>query len=142
MIDYCLWLLVITLVQLSLLSLWFDSEILSPLLQYCLRQKAKKPRYLKWFVFSMLTCPMCFGYWLAWGSTIILSFFPFSPTLGIGIYKAAALIFITGLAVAILSRFIDGFMPMPVNQKLLIVETEEESSSDESKSEGESANGN
>lgn len=125
MIDYALWLLVVTLVQLSLLTLWFDSEILSPVLQYCLRQKAKNPRYFKWFIFSVLTCPMCFGYWLAWGSAAIFSFFPFFPVKGIGVGETIALIFFTGLAVAILSRLIDGFMPEPVNQKLLIVDLEE-----------------
>lgn len=124
MINYVLWLLVVTLVQLSLLTLWFDSEILSPALQFCLRQKAKNPRYIKWFVFSALTCPMCFGYWLAWGSALVLSLFSFSPTRSMDTIEALGLIFVTGLAVAILSRLIDGVMPEPVNQKLFIIEPE------------------
>lgn len=140
MINYFLWLIVVTLVQLSLLTLWFDSTIFFPVLQFCLRQKAKNPTGVKWFIFSGLTCPMCLGYWLAWGSAIILSFFPFSPTSGIGIYRIVALIFVTGLAVAILSRLIDGFMPEPVNQKLLIVE-QEETTLEESKPEGEETDG-
>ena len=139
MISYFLWLVVVTLVQLSLLTLWFDSEIMSPLLQVCLRQKAKNPTGIKWFVFSVLTCPMCFGYWMAWGSAAIMSFFPFSPTTGIGICRTIGLIFVTGLAVAILSRLIDGFMPEPVNQKLLVVEQEEDTSEE---SEEENTNGN
>ena len=127
MINYVLWLVVVTLVQLSLLALWFDSEILSPILQFCLRQKAKKPRYIKWFVFSVLTCPMCLGYWLAWGSAFVLSLFPFSPTVNLDVWSAIGLIFLTGLAAAILSRLVDGFLPEPINQKLFIVESVEES---------------
>lgn len=130
MISYVLWLCVITLVQLSLIYLWFDSTLFSPLLQWCL--KRKKDTWYKWFVFTLLTCPQCLGYWFAWAVAGVCCLIPGAPTVGLGIGRATLLVFITGLAVAVLSRLIDGFMPEPVNQKLFVVTPEEEKSVDES----------
>lgn len=121
MIDYVLWLCVITLVQLSLINLWFDSTLFSPLLQ-CLLKK-KKDKWYKWFIFTLLTCPMCLGYWFAWGASAVCVILPGAPVYD-SVWKNVLLVFITGLAVAVLSRLIDGFMPEPVNQKLFVVEPE------------------
>lgn len=118
MIDYCLWLCVITLVQLSLVYLWFDSAILSPVFNWCLSRKRDK--WYTWFTFTLLTCPQCLGYWLAWLSAAAGYFVPGSPLQGHNIGYVIWLVFFTGLAVAVLSRLIDGFMPEPINQKLYI----------------------
>lgn len=122
MINYVLWLCVITLIQLSLINLWFDSTLFSPLLQWLLKQK--KDKWHKWFVFTLLTCPMCLGYWFAWGVATVCCFLPGAPVYD-SLLKNVGLVFITGLAAPVLSRLLDGFMPEPVNQKLFVVEPEE-----------------
>ena len=128
MISYAIWLCVITLVQLSLINLWFDSTLFSPLLQWLLRQK--KDKWYKWFIFTLLTCPMCLGYWFAWGVSAVCVFLPGAPVYD-SVWKNVLLVFVTGLAVAVLSRLIDGVMPEPVNQKLFVVEPVQEEVSED-----------
>lgn len=123
MVNYFLWLLVITLVQLSFIYLWFDSTLFSPLFQWCLRQK--KDRWYTWFIFTLLTCPQCLGYWLAWGTAAVCCLLPDAPIAGMNVWRGVLVVFITGLAAAVLSRLIDGIMPEPVNQKLFVVDIKE-----------------
>lgn len=128
MIDYVLWICVITLVQLSLIYLWFDSAILSPLFQWCLKQN--KDRWYTWFIFTLLTCPQCLGYWFAWACAALGLLVPGCPIVGVVGYKIW-MVFFSGLAVAVLSRLIDGVMPEPVNKKLFIVDLDDEDGSQE-----------
>ena len=138
MINYVLWLCVITLVQLSLIYLWFDSTLFSPLFQWCLKQK--KDKWYTWFLFTLLTCPQCLGYWFAWGVAGLCCFIPGAPTVGLSVVRALLLVFITGLAASVLSRLIDGFMPEPINQKLFVVDPDEEPT--EESNQEEETNGN
>lgn len=131
MCEYALWLVVLTLIQLSLINLWFDSTLFSPMLQWLLRQK--KDKWYTWFIFTLLTCPMCLGYWFAWFVAIAGKFLPGSPIYNSGWGYSAFVIFFTGLAISVLSRLLDGFMPEPVNQKLFVVEPVEESVVEEEK---------
>lgn len=123
MISYCIWLCVVTLVQLSLIYLWFDSKLFAPLFQWCLKQS--KDKWYTWFIFTLLTCPQCLGYWLAWICAVAGYFLPGSPLQGHDLGYNIWVVFYTGLAVAVLSRLIDGFMPEPVNQKLFMLDLEE-----------------
>ena len=135
MINYGIWLCVVTLVQLSLICLWFDSQIFSPLFQWCLRQK--KDKWYTWFIFTLLTCPQCLGYWLAWFCAAAGYFLPGSPLQGHALGYNAWVVFYTGLAAAVLSRFVDGFIPEPVNQKLFVVEvTKPEETKEEEETNG------
>ena len=137
MISYALWLGVITLVQLSLIYLWFDSTIMSPMFQWCLRRK--KDKWYTWFLFTLLTCPQCLGYWFAWACSAAGLFTPGCPVVGSIEYKVW-IVFFSGLAVAVLSRLIDGFMPEPINQKLFVVDINDDVIKLDSDLEGDSNN--
>ena len=118
MINYAIFVLVSTLVQMSLIYLWFDSEILAVPFGWCLKHKKAASNGFTWFIFTLLTCPTCLGFWFAWAVVALGLFIPDCPLSGHSLWHTVFMIFYTGLAVAVLSRIIDGNMPDPITGRL------------------------
>lgn len=67
--------------QLSVLTLWFDSLLFSKIRLYCEHKREsvterliEKTRWLDcllWFILSVLTCWQCMGYWVAFGVVLL-----------------------------------------------------------------------
>lgn len=122
MTDFVIWFGFVVLFQLSLLSLWFDSSLFKPLFNWVL-SKYKETGY-RWYIVTLLTCPMCLGYWLAWLSEAVFCLLPGSP---LTLTPSGAVLFIAvGMAAAFASRVIDAYMPEPVFQKLIVYPIQEE----------------
>ena len=128
--NYCIWFVVCTLVQLSLVYLWFDSEILSRPFAWCLKQKRNSTNNFTWFVFTLLTCSNCLGYWFSWIVVAAGSYLPGSPLSQASLSYSIFVIFFTGLGVTILSRIIDGFMPEPISTRIFVDIDDEEEDTD------------
>lgn len=118
MINYAIFVLISTLVQMALIYLWFDSEILALPFGWCLKRKQKATNGFTWFLFTLLTCPTCLGFWFAWATVAVGLLLPDCPLVGYSLWKTLFMIFYTGLAVAVLSRIVDGLMPDPIGQRL------------------------
>ncbi len=131
MIDYAIFVLISTLVQMALIYIWFDSEILSVPFGWCLKRKNQAMGGLSWFVFTLLTCPTCLGFWFAWAVVAAGLLIPDCPLAGYSLWKTIFMIFYTGLAVAVLSKIVDGWMPDPITSRLFFDFDDEEENNGE-----------
>lgn len=121
MVDYLIYLLVVSLVTVSILRVWFTSELMAPLLTTVLDCKYKllkqenpdeqttevKPiawyKYPLWFVLSVMTCWQCSSYWVSWAVAALTIFF--IPNTPIGIFNIGG-IFISGVFAAYVSEYL------------------------------------